>query len=158
MLKIVGISEICISKEPGDVLVSYSLGSCIGLAAYDHQAKVGGMVHCMLPFSKIDPKKAALKPCMFTDSGVSLLLEELFKLGASKESLILKAAGAASLRDEQGLFKIGERNYVALRKTLWKSGMLIEAEDVQGVASRTLPLYMKDGKATIKSGGREVVL
>ena len=158
MLKIVGISEMYISRDDGDVIVTYSLGSCVGVSLYDRVAKVGGMVHCMLPLSKIDPQKAGVKPCMFTDTGVTALLQELFNLGATRDNMVVKVAGAASLLDEKGLFKIGERNYTVLRKILWKNNLLIAAEDVQGTASRTLTLYMKDGRTTIKSGGREADL
>lgn len=158
MLKIVGISEMIVSRDPGDVIVTYSLGSCVGVALFDPVAKVGGMVHCMLPLSKIDPQKAGAKPCMFTDTGTTLLLQELFNMGATRANLVIKVAGAASLLDEKGLFKIGERNYTVLRKVLWKNNLLIAAEDVQGTASRTLTLHMKDGKTTIKSAGREVEL
>jgi len=158
VLKVVGISEMYISRDAGDVIVTYSLGSCVGVSLYDPVVRAGGVVHCMLPLSKIDPQKAGVKPCMFTDTGVTTLLQEMFNLGATRNNLVVKIAGAASLLDEKGLFKIGERNYTVLRKVLWKNNLLIAAEDVQGTASRTLTLYMKDGRTTIKSGGREVDL
>lgn len=158
MLKIVGISEMFVSKDPEDVIVTYSLGACLGLAIYDPSARVGGMMHCMLPLSEIDPQKAQSKPCMFTDTGVAALLQELFSLGATREGMKVKVAGAASPLDEKGFFKIGERNYAALRRALWKNKLDIVAEDVQGTASRTLTLHMKSGRTTIKSGGRETEL
>ena len=158
MLKIVGISEMYISKDPEDIIVTYSLGSCVGVSLYDTHVRIGGMVHCMLPLSKIDPQKALVKPCIFTDTGVALLLQELFNFGAGRGSLVVKIAGAASLLDEKGLFKIGERNYTVLRKILWKNNLLIAAESVKGTASRTMSLYMNTGKTTIKSAGKEVEL
>jgi chemotaxis protein CheD len=154
-LKIVGISEMFISQDPNDVIVTYSLGSCIGVAVYDRFIKAGGMVHCMLPLSKISPDKALKKPCMFADTGVTMLLQEMFNLGATRSNIIVKVAGASSLLDEKGLFKIGERNYTVLRKILWKNNLLISAEDVKGTASRTMTLYMDTGITTIKKGGRE---
>lgn len=153
--RIVGISEMCVSQDPEDVIVTYSLGSCIGVSVYDSIAKVGGMVHCMLPLSKIAPEKALAKPCMFADTGVTKLLQEIFNLGATRGNLTVKVAGAASLLDEKGLFKIGERNYTVLRKILWKNNLLIAAEDVKGTASRTMTLYMNTGVTTVKKGGRE---
>jgi len=149
---------MCVSSDQEEVIVTYSLGSCVGLTLYDKVIKVGGLVHCMLPLSKIDPQRAEQKPCMFTDTGVTLLLQTLFNLGATRSNLIVKVAGAASLLDAKGLFKIGERNYTVLRKVLWKNSLLIGGEDVSGTASRTMSLYMKDGRTTIKSGGREVDL
>lgn len=158
MLRVVGISEMCVSTCTTDQIVTYSLGSCVGVSIYDPVAQVGGMVHCMLPLSKIDPAKAEAKPCMFTDTGVTALLQEMFDKGATRQNMIVKVAGAASLLDKKGFFKIGERNYTVLRKILWKNNFLIEAEDVKGTKSRTLTLYMTDGRTTIKSSGKEVEL
>ena len=84
-LKIVGISEIYVSKNPTDELVAHSLGSCIGLTVYDPVAKVGGMIQYMLPLSKIAPAKAKDKPGMFGDTGVPELLRKVCDMGASKE-------------------------------------------------------------------------
>ena len=45
---IVGIAEGKIAK--GDqVLVSYALGSCVGVCLYDRQARIAGMAHVILP-------------------------------------------------------------------------------------------------------------
>jgi len=158
VLQVVGISEMYVSADPEDRIVTYSLGSCVGVSIYDPVAKVGGIVHCMLPLSKIDPQKAKDKPFMFTDTGVTALLQAAFDLGASRQNLIVRVAGAASLLDKKGFFKIGERNYTVLRKVLWKNNLLIESEDVKGSASRTLTLYMETGITTVKSAGKEVEL
>jgi len=150
-LKVLGISEIQASKTPGDVLITYSLGSCIGLSVYDPVAKVGGMIHYMLPLSKIAPDKAKSKPGMFADTGVPLLLKKVLELGGAKERLIVKAAGGSELMDQNRVFNIGERNYLVLRKLLWKNNILIKAEDVGGNFSRTLRLEIDTGYTTIKT-------
>ncbi len=147
-----------VSRDPEDVIVTYSLGSCVGVSLYDSTAKVGGMIHCMLPLSTTDVQKAAAKPCMFTDSGMTFFLQEIFNMGATRRNLTVKVAGAASLLCTKGLFKIGERNYTVLRKILWKNNLLIAAESVKGTESRTLSLYMDSGRTTIKSKGIEVDL
>ena len=144
-----------ISDQPDDVLVTYSLGSCVGLALYDPVARLGAMVHCMLPLSKIDPAKAQTNPFMFTDTGVPALIQKMLDGGAQKRRLVAKVAGAASLLDAQGTFKIGERNYIVLRKVLWKNDILIAAEDTGGAIARTLYLYLDTGRTTIKSRGQE---
>lgn len=58
----VDISAMVVTDKADDVLVTYSLGSCIGVALYDPEACVGGMIHCMLPLSKIDPAKGKSRP------------------------------------------------------------------------------------------------
>ncbi|MBU8920398.1 MAG: chemotaxis protein CheD [Bacteroidales bacterium] len=145
-----------ISDKMDDILVTYSLGSCIGLSVYDPVAKVGGMVHCMLPLSKVDPAKAKTNPHMFTDISIPTLLEELFKRGATRNNLVVKVAGCSSLLDNKGLFKIGERNYTVCRKILWKNNILIDGEEVGGAKPRTLLLYMDSGRTTVKNAGTEV--
>jgi chemotaxis protein CheD len=154
----VDISDMKVSGSADDILVTYSLGSCVGLALYDKVAQVGGMIHCMLPLSKIDAEKAAVKPYMFVDTGVTLLLTELFKRGAQRKNLVAKVAGAGSPLGREETFRIGQRNYTILRKLLWKNNILIEAEDVGGAKARTMYLYMHDGLVTVKSEGKEVPL
>jgi chemotaxis protein CheD len=151
----VGISEMMTSTDPQDILVTYSLGSCVGLALYDPTVPIGGIVHCMLPLSQMDPAKAAKNPAVFTDTGVAMLIQAMLDGGAQKRRLIAKVAGAAKLLDEQGTFNIGQRNYTVLRKVLWKNNILIAAEDVGGTIARTLYLHMNDGSTVIKSLGKE---
>jgi chemotaxis protein CheD len=154
----IGIADMKTSTSPDDLLITYSLGSCIGLTLYDPEACVGGMLHCMLPLSKMDKARAASNPPMFTDTGVFALLEEVYRLGAVRKRLIAKAAGASSLLDDKGLFNIGERNHTVLRKIMWKNNILISAEDVGGSKARTMSLNMRTGRTFIKSGGKEAEL
>jgi len=151
MTRVVDIAGMIVSSSPDDVLVTYSLGSCVGVTLYDADAGVGAMIHCMLPLSKIDPAKAESKPFMFVDTGVSRLIQAVFDLGAQRSNLTCKVAGGASLLDGKKMFKIGERNYTVLRKMLWKNDILIDAEDVGGQ-------YMATGKTTLKVQGEEIEL
>ena len=155
---IVGISDMQISSSPEDVLVTYSLGSCVGLTLYDPKLRIGGLIHCMLPMSKVDKAKAELKPCMFVDTGLTVMLGELFSLGADPRRLIAKVAGAGSPLGKDKTFRIGQRNYTILRKFLWKNNILIDGEDVGGARPRTMCFYLADGRTIIKSEGSEVEL
>ena len=150
----VGIAEMKISSHPDDVLITYSLGSCVGLSVYDPQAGIGGMVHTMLPLSSADPVKAQSRPCMFTDSGIELMLNELFGRGARKNNLVIKVAGGATMLDQQEIFRIGERNVAIVRKLMWKNGILIKAIEVGGTISRTMSLEIATGITRIRSNGQ----
>ena len=154
----VDISDLKLSDKPTDVIVTYSLGSCVGVTLYDPIAGVGGMIHCMLPLSKIDPEKAKIKPYMFVDTGVAAMLGKLYAMGAQRQNIIAKVAGAGSPLGREETFRIGQRNYTILRKFLWKNNILIDKEDVGGSKARTLYLYMADGRTTVKSEGKEVEL
>jgi chemotaxis protein CheD len=139
----------------GDVLVTHALGSCLGLMVYDPEEKVGGLLHAMLPLSKINPQKASENPLMFVDTGVPRLFEELYSMGARKHRLVIKAAGCGRPMGNNELFKIGERNYTVLKKILWKNSILLNAEDVGGSVSRTVYWNLATGKTTISSNGTE---
>ncbi|MHC4872662.1 MAG: chemotaxis protein CheD [Planctomycetota bacterium] len=152
----VGISEMCISSSSEDVIVTYSLGSCVGVSLFDSSSGLGAMIHCMLPLSKKNPAKAETTPCMFVDTGVSLMLQEMFNRGAKRESIIAKVAGGGMLMDSKKMFKIGDRNYAVCRKILWKNNILIDGEDVGGTNPRTMSLNLSSGETTIKSRGLEM--
>lgn len=151
VLHAVGISEMAVSDNPEDILATYSLGSCVGLALYDPGVRLGGLIHCMLPLSRIDPNKAAKLPAMFVDTGVPRLIQAMLNRGARKARLIAKAAGAAHLFDDDNLFNIGARNYTMLRKILWKNDILIVDEDVAGTNWRTLYLHIDTGRTMVRS-------
>jgi chemotaxis protein CheD len=154
----VDIADMKVTNNLDDTLVTYSLGSCVGLSLYDTVVGVGGLIHCMLPLSSIDPEKAGVRPYMFVDTGVTALLTTLFGMGAQRQHIVAKVAGAGSPLGQEETFRIGQRNYTILRKLLWKNNILINAEDVGGTKARTMYLYMQDGRTTVKSAGKEVPL
>ncbi len=150
---IVGVADCRVGHVPGQVLATYALGSCIGLSVYDPQAAVGGLLHFMLPDSSIDPARGLEKPYMFADTGVPKLLEQVCGLGAVRRRLIAHAAGGASMMDPQAFFDIGKRNYLALRKILWKAGILLAGEAVGGSTSRTIRLEIGSGRLWLQQNG-----
>lgn len=152
---IVGIADMKVSADPNDLIITHSLGSCLGVVLYDPVEVVAGLLHCMLPISKSDKAKAEERPLMFTDTGVLSLLQAMFDAGAKKENLIAKAAGGATIMDKTGMFKIGERNFTVLRKVLWKNDIVLKRKDVGGTQPRTVTLHVDTGKTIIRSGGEE---
>lgn len=83
---IVGISDAKVSRDPQKILVTYSLGSCIGMTLYDPMLKVGGMLHYQLPTSTLDASKAQANPMMFADTGFQYLLQKMLAMGAKKKT------------------------------------------------------------------------
>lgn len=155
---VVDIADLAVSNDPHATLITYSLGSCIGVAIWDPGVKVGGMLHYMLPDSQLSPEKARANPAMFCDTGVPKLFRAVYELGAQKQRLIVKVAGGSQLLDDNGTFNIGKRNYLALRKIFWKNGVMIKSENVGGNLSRTLKLEVATGIVTLKSRNQEVPL
>jgi chemotaxis protein CheD len=155
---VVDIADLAVSKDPRAVLITYSLGSCIGVTLWDPVARVAGLLHYMLPESNISPEKAKTSPAMFCDTGVPRLFKAAYDLGAVKRRLVVKVAGGSQLLDEHGTFNIGKRNYLAIRKIFWKNGILIDAESVGGSVSRTVRIEVATGAVTVKTRGQEVPL
>lgn len=155
---VVGISDLVVSADPAASIVTYALGSCIGVTVYDPQVRVGGMLHFMLPTGSINKEKAERNPAMFGDTGVPLLFRSCYELGAKKERLVVCAAGGAEVMADEGHFRIGNRNRTILRKLFWKNGILIAAEDTGGSISRTLTLHLGTGQVTVRSKSTERTL
>lgn len=151
----VNMSDAKVSRNPADVLSTYSLGSCIAVCLYDPMIKIGGMIHYQLPDSKIDANRAAEKPLMFADTGMKILINKLLTLGAIKKRMQIKISGGAAMNIGPKGFDVGKRNYLAVRKILWKQGMFIDGEDVGGSSPRNMYLNIENGAVTIRSKGLE---
>jgi len=150
---VVGMADCRVGDIAGQVLATFALGSCIGLAVHDAKAGVGGLLHFMLPDSAIDLRRARENPWVFADTGIPLLLERVRALGASKKRLLTHAAGGASMMDPDNVFDIGRRNYLAMRRILWRSGVLVHGEAVGGARSRTVRLEIGSGKFWLQEAG-----
>lgn len=151
---VVGISDMKVSTNPDEELITYSLGSCLGIAVYDPIVKVGGMMHCMLPMAGTNREKAKAKPYMFVDTGMVTFIKELFDIGVTKKNAVIKVCGGARVLDTKDLFRIGERNFTVFRKVMWKNGLMIAAQDVGGSGARTMSLEMVSGKVMVKNNGQ----
>jgi chemotaxis protein CheD len=149
----IGISEMKLSRERDDLLVTHALGSCIGVAIHDPVSNVAGILHYMLPLSSLDPEKAARNPFMFGDTGIPAFFQEAYRLGANKERLRVILAGGARVIETDSRFDIGSRNVVIARKLFWKNAVLIAAEHVEGTLPRTLYLEVGSGRCWFTSRG-----
>lgn len=146
-----------IGQKP-DLLVTEALGSCLCLTVYDPASRSGGLLHAMLPLSKINPKKAAINPFMFVDSGIPELFRALSENANRKDEWLVKAVGCGNPMGSREVFKIGERNYRVLREMLLKEGLCLTAEDVGGTISRKVDLDLSSGRTIVYSNGTKRVL
>lgn len=159
--RVVGMADVQVSADPGERLVTYALGSCLGIAVYDPVARVAGLLHVMLPTAALDAEKARTNPAMFVDTGVPALFKACYARGAVKQRMVVKVAGGAhaGLDEQQDRFQIGKRNMLTLRQLLWKNGVLIEAHDTGGYQlSRTMSLDVDTGAVLLKTNGKESTL
>ncbi|RGY96836.1 chemotaxis protein CheD [Clostridium sp. AM58-1XD] len=145
----VGIGEGKVVRRPVG-LVSYALGSCVGICLYDRMNGVAGMAHIMLPSRKVtmDP----INPYKFADSGIQYLAKDMLRAGACRPNLFAKIAGGAQMFPANGNAEtIGERNIKAVKEVLNEMGIRIVAEDTGKDYGRTIRFYSVSGELEIKS-------
>jgi chemotaxis protein CheD len=149
--RVVDIGQLAVSSDPADTLITYELGSCLGVTAYDRVARVGALAHLERPLTPAHAEEAQRWPATFVETGVAHMLETMYARGARKERIELRAAGGSRSASEavEECFELGRRNVVALKKVLWQHGVLIRAHEVGGTVSRTLSLRVEDGLVVV---------
>lgn len=147
----VGISDYSTSKAP-DTIITYGLGSCVGITLYDPVLKLGGLLHIMLPCSTQARNVDNL--AKFADTGIPLMLGELIAKGALKKRLIAKIAGGAQMfafGSSSDIMNVGTRNIESVKSVLRDLALTIRAEDTGGTFGRTIELDLETGKLKIRA-------
>ncbi len=151
----IGISDLNIAKN-GDILVTYALGSCIGICLYDETVKVAGLSHIMLPDStEFHPTGKEL--WKFADTAIPELIKKMEANGANKFRIKAKIAGGAQMFpgfSNSAISSIGDRNIVAVKKILQENRIPILAEDVGKDYGRTQFFDSSNGQMKIKAALR----
>ncbi|MGB9826171.1 MAG: chemotaxis protein CheD [Desulfofundulus sp.] len=146
----VGMADLAVGRDPV-VLVTIGLGSCVGVALYDDQAKVGGLAHIMLPQAN---GLAVTNPAKFADTALPLLVKKMEELGANPRRLTAKVAGGAQmfqLAQPTEMMRIGERNTEAVLQWLRAAGIRVVAQDTGGSWGRTVELDTSTGELRVKT-------
>lgn len=153
----VGIADMKLARGAGNILITYALGSCIGLCFHDQKLQLGALLHVMLPLNMEAGRKNPLK---YADTGIRETLRQLESKGASRSRITVKIAGGAKMFDVKGgnLGNIGQRNVESVHTVLKQEGIRLLAEDVGGSVARTLLFDPVSGQGCIKSYGRQDIL
>ena len=147
----VGMADYKVGRGPSK-LISYGLGSCIGISLYDPQTKIGGLLHIMLPDSS--QARASDNPAKFADTGIPLMLNDVISLGASRSRLVAKIAGGAQMfafANATDIMRVGNRNADAAKQILRKNGIKVIAEDTGGNYGRTVQIDLATGVYKVKT-------
>ncbi|MGH9309651.1 MAG: chemotaxis protein CheD [Vicinamibacterales bacterium] len=154
---VIGIGEIAVTASPDATIVTHALGSCIAVCLWDPDARVGGMLHFLLPEAKLNPERARKQPGAFADTGIPLLFQTAYKHGADKKRCRVKLLGGAAIAHAgSGGLDVGKRNAMAAKRLLWQNGVMVHGEALGGSESRTVTMTVADGRLQV-SRGREVV-
>ncbi len=150
----VGLGQLVVSGDPTDVLAALGLGSCIGLTVFDPVAKVGGMVHVMLPESDIASRPGP--EGKYADTAIPALVAAVRRLGAEPGRLVCKMAGGAQMFGNgsgAGMLNIGSRNAIAVRAALQAAGLRLKSAQTGGNFGRTLEMRIGSGVVTVRTVG-----
>ena len=149
----VGIGDMKFARGEGQI-ITYALGSCIGITMYDPAIRLGGLLHIMLP-SRTDPKDP--KIFKYADSGLQEMIRKMSAFGMLKSRTIVKIAGGAKMFESRGnsdFGNIGQRNAAMVKKLLMEERMRISAEDTGGSYARTMLINIANGDVIIRTAGK----
>lgn len=152
----IGIADMKMAKQNG-MLITYALGSCIGICLYDPLVKLGAMIHIMLPINMETGRTNTMK---YADTGIRETLKQMEALGASRARITAKIAGGAKMFEINGgsLGNIGQRNIESVHMNLKKEGIKLLKEDVGGTIARTLLFDVSNGMACVRCYGRKEII
>ncbi len=146
----VGIADMKIANSPQG-LISYALGSCVGICIIDKTKQIAGMVHIMLPINNSADKANIFK---YADTGIVEMVKQMEAKGCLRSRMTAKIAGGARMFEIKGnssIGNIGERNVAATKEALIKLNIKLIAQDVGENYGRTIIFNSNSGELTIKS-------
>lgn len=152
----IGIADMKMAQGSG-MLVTYALGSCIGICLYDSVIKLGALIHIMLPINLETGRKNVMK---YADTAIRETLKQMEAKGAKRARITAKIVGGAKMFEDNGgsLGNIGQRNVESVRLNLKKEGIRILKEDVGGSVARTLLFDVTSGLGCVRSYGRQELI
>jgi chemotaxis protein CheD len=140
-------------RRGSDIIATIGLGSCVAIALYDRDTKVGGLAHILLPSMAMSRETS--NPAKFPETIVPLMLTEMRALGAMQTSRIsAKIVGGASMFGQlvngTGI-NVGERNIAATKEALAVAGIPLIAEDTGLDYGRSVYFHLADGRVEVRS-------
>lgn len=153
---IVGIADMKMAKDNG-MLITYALGSCIGICLYDPLIKLGALIHVMLPLNMETNRKNTMK---YADTGIRETIRMMEGRGASRSRMTAKIAGGAKMFEISGnaLGNIGQRNIESVKINLKREGIRLVKEDTGGSIARTLLFDVSNGAGCVRCYGRQELI
>lgn len=152
----VGIADMKLLQGDG-MLITYALGSCIGLCFHDPRLRLGALLHIMLP---LNMEAGRTHPLKYADTGIKETLRQMEAKGASRSRMTVKIAGGAKMFEVSGsgLGNIGQRNIESVHAILRREKLHLLAENVGGTIARTLLFDVGSGQACIRSYGQKDII
>jgi chemotaxis protein CheD len=127
-----------------DMMVMTVLGSCIAACIWDPKVRVGGMNHFMLPEGAGDTSGR------YGSFAMELLINELMKQGARRETMQAKVFGGGAVMSSFTTMNVGERNTAFVLDYLQTERIAVISKDVLDIHPRKVCYFPATGKAMVK--------
>jgi putative nucleotidyltransferase with HDIG domain len=142
-----------VSRQKPLVLDAY-LGTCVGVALYDEETGVGGLIHLLLP----EPLSLAssFQPEKYASTGFPIFLRALYDEGASKNHLKAFIAGGALVGPIESAdleLDIGGRTVDTVMSYLKEEKIQIEQSETGGFFTCCLSLNLANWQCRIEPAG-----
>lgn len=138
------------------VKLQASLGTCVGVAIYDSEADIGGLIHLLLP--EHATPGSTYQPEKYASTGLPIFLNALYDKGAQRERLKATLAGGAlivPLSNQDINLDIGGRTLGVVKKILADEGIKIENSETGGFFISEFSLDMRNWECSIGLGTYE---
>lgn len=128
-----------------DLVIMTVLGSCIAACLWDGRIRAGGMNHFMLPDGD-----SADGFGRYGSYAMELLINEMLKMGARRETMQAKVFGGAQVMAGFTTMNVGERNTKFVLDYLATERIPIVSQDVLDIHPRKVCFFPVTGKALVK--------
>ena len=133
------------------------LGTCVGVALFDAEAQVGGLIHLLLPepVSRTDN----FQPEKYASTGFPLFLKAICIEGATKRRLKAFVAGGAlvgPLEDMDLHLDIGGRTVETVLQFLSEENIEVEKSETGGFFTCSINLNMLNGQCCIEPASMDL--
>ena len=128
-----------------DLIIMTVLGSCIAACIWDGKVRAGGMNHFMLPDGD-----GADGFGRYGSYAMELLINEMLKMGARRETMQAKVFGGAQVMAGFTSMNVGQRNTKFVLDYLATERIPVVSQDVLDIQPRKVCFFPVTGKALVK--------
>ena len=128
-----------------NMVIMTVLGSCIAACLWDSRTRIGGMNHFMLPDGDLADASGR-----YGSYAMELLINEMMKRGARRETMQAKIFGGAQVMHNFTTMNVGERNTSFVLNYLHTERIPVVSEDVLDIYPRKVVFFPVTGKAMVK--------
>lgn len=133
------------------------LGTCVGVALFDEDAQVGGLIHLLLP----EPVSRAgnTQPEKYASTGFPLFLKAICKQGAAKSRLKASIAGGALVGPLENMdlhLDIGGRTVETVLQFIREENIKVEKSETGGFFTCSMNLNLLNGQCRIEPAHKDL--